>query len=69
MPTKKQLAEANRLLADFYWSEVDGLTDDQIIEAARTDPNSSLPSDDELARFDLVIPAKSRRRTPKEAAE
>lgn len=69
MPTKKQLAEASRLLADFDWSGVDRLTDEQIIEAARSDPNSSLPSDDELARFDLVIPAKSRGAASEAAAE
>lgn len=69
MPTKKQLEEAERLLRDFDWSKVDALTDAQIIESAKADPDSSLPSDAELAEFDLVIPAKSRRKPPKEAAE
>lgn len=68
MPTKKQLEEAKRVLAAFDWSKVDALTDEQIIEAAKNDPDSSLPTDEELAEFDLVIPAKSRRK-PREAAE
>lgn len=69
MPTAKQLTDARKLLADFDWSKVDALTDEQIIAAAKTDPDSALPTDEELAEFDLVIPAKSRRAPPKEAAE
>ncbi|HEY9211712.1 MAG TPA: hypothetical protein VIQ29_02525 [Ancylobacter sp.] len=69
MPTKKQLEDANRLLRDFDWSKVDALTDEQIIAAAKADPDSSLPTEAELAEFDLVIPAKSRRKPPGEAAE
>ena len=69
MPTRKRLDEANRLLADFDWSKVDALTDEEIIEAAKADPDSSLPTDQELAEFNLVIPAKSRRKPPQEAAE
>jgi hypothetical protein len=30
----------------------------------KRDPDCSLPDDDELANFDLVIPAKSRRKPP-----
>jgi len=48
---------------------VDALTDAEIIAAAKADPDSALPSDAELAGFDLVIPAKSRRKQRKEAAE
>lgn len=69
MPTKKQLEEAERLLRTFDWSKVDAMTDAEIIEAAKADPDSALPTDEELAEFDLVIPAKSRRKPPKEAAE
>ncbi|MCS0502093.1 hypothetical protein [Ancylobacter mangrovi] len=59
---------------DFDWSKVDAMTDAQIIEAAKSDPDSSLPTEKELAEFDLVIPAKARRekkhgKPPKEAAE
>lgn len=69
MPTKKQLQQADRLLKSFDWSKVDALADDEIIAAAKADPDSSLPSDKELAEFDLVIPAKSRRKKKSEAAE
>ena len=64
MPTKKQLKEATRIAKEFDWSKVDALTDDEIIAAAKADPDSSLPTDAELAEFDLVIPAKSRRKPP-----
>ena len=57
------------MLADFDWSKVDALTDDEIIAAAKADPDCSLPTDEELAEFDLVIPAKSRGLPPREAAE
>ena len=69
MPTEQQLRDARALLAGFDWSKVDALTDEQIIAAAKSDPDCSLPTDEELAEFDLVIPAKSRRPLPKEAAE
>jgi hypothetical protein len=69
VPTKKQLETSRRVLAVFDWSKVDALTDEQIIRAAKNDPDSSLPTDQELAEFDLVIPAKSRRKPPLEAAE
>ena len=68
MPTKKQLQEAHRLLKDFDWAKADALTDDEIVATAKADPDSSLPTDKELANFDLVIPAKSRRKKS-EAAE
>lgn len=61
MPTKKQLEEADRLLRTFDWSKVDAMTDEEIIAAAKADPDSSLPTDEELEEFDLVIPAKARR--------
>jgi hypothetical protein len=63
------LDEADRLLAAFDWSKVDALTDEEIVAAAKADPDTSLPTDEELAEFDLVIPAKSRKLQPKEAAE
>lgn len=74
MSSHKPSKESERLLHDFDWSKVDALTDEQIIAAAKADPDSSLPTDEELAEFDLVIPAKARRekqqrKPPKEAAE
>ena len=68
MTTRKQYEEAEKLLRDFDWSKVDALTDEQIIAAAKSDPDSSLPTAAELKEFKL-IPAKSRRKPPGEAAE
>jgi hypothetical protein len=62
------LEEAEKLLADFDWSTVDARSDAEIVEAARRDTDASLPDDEELAEFSLVLPAKSRGKPP-EAAE
>ena len=67
MPTKKQLESAEQLLRNFDWSKVDALTDEQIIAAAKSDPDTWLPTEAELAEFDLVIPAKARRKVAKAA--
>ncbi|MFG1361719.1 hypothetical protein [Xanthobacter versatilis] len=69
MPTKKQLEEADRAIREVDWEKLRAMSDEEIIAAARADPDSSLPTDEQLAEFDLVIPAKSRRKPPKEAAE
>ncbi len=67
MPTKKQLDAARRLAEDFDWSKVDALSEREIVAAAKADPDSGLPTDKDLAGFDLVLPAKSRK--PPTAAE
>jgi hypothetical protein len=59
--------EIEREARDFDWSKVDALTDEEIIAAAKADPDSALPTEAELAEFDLVIPAKARRKSPKAA--
>lgn len=69
MPTKQQLAEADRLLAEFDWSTTDAMSDQELKAAWDWDKDTVWPSDDELAQFDLVIPAKSRVPLPKDAAE
>lgn len=69
MPTKKQLEEADRAIREVDWKKLRAMSDEEIIAAAKADPDSALPTDEELAEFDLVIPAKSRRKPPKEAAE
>ncbi|MDI4657323.1 MULTISPECIES: hypothetical protein [Xanthobacter] len=69
MPTKKQLEEADRAIKEVDWEKLRAMSDEEIIAAAKSDPDSALPTDEELAEFDLVIPAKSRRKPPKEAAE
>lgn len=69
MQRKWTVDEIRREAADFDWSKVDALTDAEITAAAKADPDSTLPTDGELAESDLVIPAKRRRLPPKEAAE
>mgnify|MGYP001810687194 CR=1 FL=1 len=82
MSSHKPSKQAEQLLQAFDWSKVDALTDAQIIAAAKADPDSVLPTEAELAEFDLVLPAKARReraealaepaggvKPPKEAAE
>ena len=67
MTTKKTRREIEREVDKFDWSKVDALTDEQIIAAAKADPDALLPTEEELANFDLVIPAKSRRKPPQAA--
>jgi hypothetical protein len=59
--------EIEREARNFDWSKVDALTDEEIIAAAKADPDTSLPTEAELAEFDLVIPAKARRKAAKAA--
>lgn len=67
-PRKWSREELESEARRFDWSAVDALTDEQIEEAARADPDVVLPTEADLEKFDLVIPAKSRRAKP-EAAE
>lgn len=67
VPARKQLDAAKRLMKDFDWSKVDAMTDEAIVRAAKSDPDSALPDDEALAEFDLVLPPKSRK--PPAAAE
>ena len=68
MPTKKQLQEAARLLKGFDWSRFDAMSDKDIEKAWAWDHDMTWPSEKELAKFDLVIPAQRRRKAPKAAA-
>lgn len=61
MSSHKPSKEAERLLRAFDWSKVDALTDEQIVAAAEADADTVLPTEAELAEFDLVLPAKARR--------
>ncbi len=69
MPTKKQLEEADRLAKTVDWAKLDAMSDDEIRAAWAWDEDMTWPTDEQLANFDLVIPAKSRRKPPTEAAE
>lgn len=68
MPTKKQLEEADRLVKTIDWAKFDAMSDEEIRQHWAWDPDMTWPTEKELAEFDLVIPAKSRRKPP-EAAE
>ena len=67
MPTKKQLKEADRLLKEFDWAKYDAMSDAEIRRHWAWDKDMTWPNEKELAEFDLVIPAKSRRKTAKAA--
>lgn len=69
MPTKQQLAEAERLSQQVDWSQINAMTDEELRVAWAWDKDTVWPTDAELAEFDLVIPAKSRRPAPKGSAE
>ena len=45
------------------------MSEEELRAAWAWDPDMTWPTDGELAEFDLVIPAKSRRKPPKEAAD
>lgn len=69
MPTKKQLEEADRAIKEVDWEKLRAMSDEDIRAAWAWDKDMTWPTDEQLAEFDLVIPAKSRRKPPKEAAE
>lgn len=69
MSRKWTKEEIEREVARFDWSKIDALTDEEIIARAKADPDCVLPTEAELAEFDLVIPAASRRGKPPRAAE
>ena len=46
--------EALKVNGPTDWDAFDALTDEQIIEAAKNDPDSAYPSDEELKKFKCV---------------
>ncbi|HEU5019086.1 MAG TPA: hypothetical protein VFT69_14075 [Pseudolabrys sp.] len=68
MPTEKQLQEADRLAETIDWSKLNSMSDEEIRERWAWDKDMTWPTNEELAEFDLIIPAKTRRRKS-EAAE
>lgn len=75
MPTKKQLEEAERLAKTVDWEKFRAMSDEEIRAHWAWDKDMTWPTKEQLAEFDLVIPAKARREKqasntpPKEAAE
>jgi len=43
--------EVKSIKGDTDWDEVDNLTDEEIEKAAKSDPDSALPTDEELKGF------------------
>jgi len=69
MPTKKQLEEADKAAHAVDWERLGSMSDEEIRAAWAWDRDMTWPTDEELAEFKLVDPAKSRGKPPKEAAE
>jgi hypothetical protein len=67
VPTKKQLEEAERLAKKVDWAKLNAMSDEEIRAAWAWDKDMTWPTEAELAEFDLVIPAKARRKPPKAA--
>ena len=62
MAIKKITAEeASKLKGKTNWKEVDVLTDEEIEEAAKSDPDSALPTDEELKQFKPVAKRKEEK--------
>ena len=57
---RSQKAKIEAEAASFDWSKLDALSDRDIQEAVKQDPDAVLLSDAELADADLVLPAKAR---------
>jgi hypothetical protein len=67
VPTKKQLEKAERIAQSIDWKKLGAMSDAEIEKAWAWDADTSFPTTKELAEFDLVIPAKARRKAAKAA--
>lgn len=64
MATKKLTAEeARRLKGKTDWSRVDALTDEEIEHAASSDPDSVLPTEEDLKEFKPAGKKSRKKRT------
>jgi len=52
--TKITSEEAKKIKGKTDWKKVDNLTDDEIKKAAKDDPDSALPTDEELKEFKRI---------------
>jgi hypothetical protein len=64
VPTKKQLKEAADALKHVDWAKLDAMTDEEIEEAARSDPDNPPLTEDELACLRRPSPRPQRKPTP-----
>ncbi len=67
-PSKSTKARIEAEAKSFDWSKLDSLSDADIEHAAKSDPDTLLPTDAELAEAELVIPVIARAKN-KQAAE
>jgi len=57
MTIKKISAEeAKKLKGETDWSKIDALTDKEIEDEAKNDPDTAIPTDEELKEFKRVKP-------------
>jgi hypothetical protein len=59
---KVSAEEAKKIKGRTNWEKVDKLTDEEIEEAARSDPDSALPSEEELRDFRPALPSEEELR-------
>jgi hypothetical protein len=61
MPTQKQLDEAKRIWASLDHKALSNMSDEEILIRYSSDPDACFPTEEELEKFDLILPPKARR--------
>jgi hypothetical protein len=69
VPTKEQLEKADRAFKRVDWAKYEAMSEEELRAAWAWDPDMTWPTDEELAEFDVVIPARSPGKPPRKAAE
>jgi hypothetical protein len=57
---RKQLEEAAEAAKQVDWTRIDAITDEEIKAAARSDPDNSPLTDEDLAQMRRVTPRRSK---------
>jgi hypothetical protein len=68
MLMQKQLDEAKRIWASLDHKALANMSDEEIFARSESDPDAYFPTEEELEKFDLILPPKARRER-KHAAE
>ena len=68
MPTQKQLDEADKIWQALDHKALANMSDEEIFARSSNDPDAYFPTEEELEKFDLILPPKARRER-KSAAE
>ncbi len=66
MPTKKQLAEADRLAREIDWSKFDSMSDEEIRAHWAWDKEMTWPTETELATSISLSPPRAGVRNPRQ---